>query len=132
MCLTFDEIREYAIQNYTNNACCGAEEFEYDLRGRQRVKGNIKKLIEGRNCNFRLLINHIIVFYNVFEWTAATDLLFLAMPKDYMQTLKTILVALDKYPFDLDKNEERKFMASINIDKRLLIKIQKEIRGPNV
>jgi len=59
----------------------------------------------------RLIINHLIVFYNVFEVKAATRILFFKVEKEYHPVLKTFLVFLNKMPYDMDHK-----LTSDNID----------------
>jgi hypothetical protein len=47
-----------------------------------------------------LIINHLIILYNVFG-EAATPLLFFKMEREYWSLLKTLLLYLNKYPIGL-------------------------------
>jgi len=59
------------------------------LLGRYRSTGEIKE---------RLLINHLVVFYNVFGVDAATHMLFFKIQEDLWPELKTFLVFLNLMP----------------------------------
>ena len=46
----------------------------------------------------RLLLNHIIIFYNVFGIEAATNILFYKLEEEFWPVLKTFLVYLNYFP----------------------------------
>ena len=48
----------------------------------------------------RLIINHLVTFYNVFENHAATRILFYKVEKEYHPVLKTFLVFLNRIPIE--------------------------------
>jgi hypothetical protein len=48
----------------------------------------------------RLIINHLVTFYNVFENVAATRILFYKVEKEYHPILKTFLVFLNRIPLE--------------------------------
>ena len=89
------DIREnffaYCQKHYDNPHCKTIEEFNEDL---QRFI-YIKKLMNRDECNPRLVLNHIIVLYNVFERHACTVMLFYKLEKEYWVRLKTYLVYLN-------------------------------------
>ncbi len=47
-----------------------------------------------------MILNHIIIFYNVFEMEAATKMLFYRMEDKFKPLLKTFLVYLNYFPDD--------------------------------
>ena len=48
----------------------------------------------------RLILNHLIIFYNVFDMDAATKMLFYKMEDKFKPLLKTFLVYLNYLPKD--------------------------------
>jgi hypothetical protein len=96
--LNNDNFLMYAIKNYNNPGCRGVTDFNDDLKrlryikrllGRYRLTGDVKE---------RLVINHIMVFYNVFGVEAATRMLFYKIQEDLWPELKTFLVYLNFMP----------------------------------
>lgn len=87
----------YAIKHY-NKPSCIMSEFEEDYK---RIK-YIKRLIRKFKCKDilkeRLLLNHIIIMYNVFGPEAATRLLFLKIDEKDWDVLKTFLQFLSFMP----------------------------------
>lgn len=83
----------YAMKNY-NNPSGGVEEFEEDMARIVYLKRLFRKY---HNCGIlreRLVLNHIITFYNVFGVEIATRLLFFRIEPELHYILKTFLVFL--------------------------------------
>lgn len=83
----------YAMHHYQNPSCVSLQEFEEDFK---RLT-YIKKLLSKPEKNVRLLLNHIIIFYNVFG-DAATRLLFHKVETEQWGALATFLLYLDRMP----------------------------------
>ena len=49
----------------------------------------------------RLILNHLITFYNVFESSAATRILFFKIEREYHSALKTFLIYINKMPEEM-------------------------------
>ncbi len=88
----------YAIRHYDNPACKGMEEFNSDLKRLRYLTRLFKKYEQGKGLRERLILNHIIVFYNLFGSEAATKMLFYKIDKEYWCLLKTFLVFLNVMP----------------------------------
>lgn len=96
--LTNENFVMYAIKHYDNPSCTGLKEFDNDLKrlgyikrllGRYRATGDIKE---------RLIINHLVVLYNVFGVDAATNMLFFKIQDKFWPQLKPFLVFLNYMP----------------------------------
>jgi hypothetical protein len=97
------------MKHYDNPSCRGLDEFKDDLKKFSYIKRLLKKYKVGDDIKERLLINHIIVIYNLFGTEAATRLLFFKIDKNYWNKLKSFLVFLNRMPPDnmaimIDKN----------------------------
>jgi len=95
----FDELTEenlllYAAKNYYNPVCVDAEEFMEDLNRFKYIKRLINKYLESGNLSDRLLLNHLIVVYNVFGIEAANRILELKLNKKHWEVVKPFLVFL--------------------------------------
>ena len=64
--LTDDNYVMYAMKHYTNPHCRGVDEFQEDLNRIKYLKRLIRRYISSGELKDRLILNHIIVFYNVF------------------------------------------------------------------
>ena len=86
------------MQHYENPQCVEVEEFNDDLRRIKYIKRLFNQYhIEG-TLKERLILNHLIVFYNVFPVKVATRILFLKLEEHFWPILKTFLVYLHYMP----------------------------------
>jgi len=67
------------------------------MRRFKYIKRLLKKYHKGVEVKLNLLLNHIIIIYNVFG-DAAPLLLFYKMERDYWSDIKAIMVFLNKLP----------------------------------
>jgi hypothetical protein len=96
--LTEKNIVAYMIMSYDNPQCINLEEFEDDIKIPKYIKRLINRYLTTNELKERLLLNHLISFYNVFGNIAATRILFLKMDEDDYSVLKTFLVYLNVMP----------------------------------
>jgi len=91
-----------AAQYYSNPQCSSTEEFYEDLNRTKYIKRLINRYLETGDLPDRLLINHIIVFCNVFTISIGIKLMALKLEYKYWPVIKAFLVKL-KYilPTDL-------------------------------
>ena len=88
----------YAMKHYDNPECKSVEEFQEDLTRTKYIKRLFRKYKTSGELKERLLLNHIIIFYNVFGIEAATNILFFKIEEEFWPLLKTFLVFLDMFP----------------------------------
>ena len=103
--MIFDDLNEknfllYAMKEYNNPQCVQVEEFYDDLKKVKYIKRLFNQYLNEGVLKERLLLNHIIVFYNVFPVRSATRILFLKIEEEFWPTLKTFLVYLNRIPFE--------------------------------
>ena len=103
--MEFDDLNEknfllYAMKYYDNPQCVEVEEFNDDLRKIKYIKRLFNQYAMDGTLKERLLLNHIIVFYNVFPVRAATRILFYKIEDKFWPMLKTFLVYLHFMPED--------------------------------
>ena len=92
--LTEENFVMYAMKHYDNPACRGMAEFEDDLKKFRYLKRLFRKYTAGKGLKERLIVNHIVVLYNLFGPEAATKMLFFKVEEKYWSQLKTFLVYL--------------------------------------
>ena len=97
--MIFDDLNEknfllYAMKEYDNPQCVQVEEFYDDLKKVKYIKRLFNQYLKEGVLKERLLLNHIIVFYNVFPVRSATRILFLKIEEKFWPILKTFLVYL--------------------------------------
>lgn len=86
----------YAAKHYENSQCLDTEEFYDDLKRFKYLKRLFGKYEESGELRERLILNHLIVLYNVFG-QHATRMLFLKLDS-YYSYLKPFLVLLNFMP----------------------------------
>jgi hypothetical protein len=85
----------YAIKFYNNPRCVNIQEFCEDMERIVYLKKWFKKYKDEAYINERLVLNHLIVLYNVFGIQFATKLLLLKIDPEYHSILKTFLIYLN-------------------------------------
>ena len=103
--MEFEDLNEknfllFAMQHYDNPQCVDVEEFNDDLRKIKYIKRLFNQYSLGGELKERLLLNHIIVFFNVFQTKAATRILFFKLDEKFWPMLKTFLFYLKFMPED--------------------------------
>jgi len=88
----------YAAANYTNPQVYDTDEFYEDLNRYKYIKKLFYRFYEKGELRERLILNHLITTYNVFEHQANTRILFYKMNKEYWPGLKTFLLFLNYMP----------------------------------
>ena len=96
--ITDANLLNYAMKHYDNPECKSVDEFQEDLTRTKYIKRLFRKYKTSGDLKERLLLNHIIIFYNVFGIEAATNILFFKIEKEFWPLLKTFLVFLDLFP----------------------------------
>jgi hypothetical protein len=97
----FDVVNEdnfvvYAAKHYDNPQCYDTEEFLDDLKRFKYIKRLFNRFEITGDLKERLILNHIMVLYNVFG-DEATVLLFVKL-RGYYTFLKPFLVLINRMP----------------------------------
>lgn len=96
-CLTNENFLLYAANNY-NSPHYISEEFNSDLKKIKYIRRLIQKYTFKGELKERLILNHLILLYNVFETEACTKMLFLKIGEANYSILKTFLIYLNFMP----------------------------------
>ena len=117
--MEFDDLNEknfllYAMKYYDNPQCVEVEEFNDDLKKIKYIKRLFNQYALEGVLKERLLLNHIIVFYNVFSVEAATRILFFKLEEEVWPMLKTFLFYLNFLP-DKIESINGKTILTVNI-----------------
>ena len=100
--LTNGNYMMYALLHYDNPHCKDIKEFFEDIKRIHYIRRLLKRYLQDSELKERLIINHLITFYNVFESKAASRILFFRIEKKYHSSLKTFLVYINKANTDQD------------------------------
>lgn len=118
----------YAAKHYDNPHFFDTVEFYEDLSRFKYLKKLFGRYEETGDLNERLVLNHLIVIYNVFGVEAATKLLFLKMD-NYGSYLKPFLLLLNFLPDVIYNVEGRNIITSeIVMDLKIVEKLR-QING---
>ena len=100
--MRFDELNEnnyilFAIKYYENPQSVTMEDFESDLKRIRYVKRLLKRYKNTGELKTHLIVNHLIILFNVFN-DAAVPLLFYNLEKELWPSIKSFLVFLNRLP----------------------------------
>ena len=95
--LTSENFLLYAVKAYDKPNCIMSE-FKEDMKRFNYLKRLFRRYRKMNDLRERLVINHLVVVYNVFGVDVATRMLFYKMSKDDYSALKTYLIFLNYMP----------------------------------
>jgi len=116
--LNEDNILLFAIKNYDNPECRGMSEFEEDFNRCVYLKRLFRRYHKTGELKERLILNHLITFYNVFGVNAATKLLLYKIEPELHYILKTFLVYLNYVSEELKQKEV--YMLTVEMDENII------------
>ena len=115
----------YAMREYSNVQCTDIEEFYDDLKKIKYIKRLFNAYKNNGQLKERLILNHLIIFYNVFTVQAGTRILFYKIEKDFWPILKTFLIYLDRMPDKIDSIRGEVILASsIQLDDGIISRLR--------
>lgn len=113
--ITEENYMLFAMKVYENPQCKSVQEFHEDMNRIKYLKRLFKKYKSTGVLRERLILNHIIILYNVFGIQSATRILFARLDKELHPILKTFLVFLHMFPENIPETD----LVSIPLDKRI-------------
>ena len=117
----------FAMNSYSNTQCSGLDEFNEDLATTVHLKKLFTRYYLNGILKERLIVNHIISFFNCFEPNAAARILFYRLEPVHHVYLKTFLVFLNRCPDETVINGRVLNIREIPIDLVLYNKIKEGI-----
>ena len=90
----------YAAQNYNNPECIDVDEFKEDLARFKYLKRLLRRYELNDELQERLILNHLIVLYNVFGIEAANKMIWYKIEPEHWTYIKPFLVFLNYLPED--------------------------------
>lgn len=109
----------YAVKHYDNPQCLTAEEFYDDLKRFSYIKRLLGKYDESGELRHRLILNHLIVLYNLFG-IHTTKMLFYKIDEKYYSYLKPFLVLLGYMPDKVKINDIIINSSDITMDQTII------------
>lgn len=107
--LTDSNLMMFAVKYYENANCIDILEFQQDLDRIKYIKKLLKRYQTKGDLKERLILNHLVILYNVFEPRALTRILGLKLGEQ-LHILKPFLEYLGYWPVTIDG------VDGINID----------------
>tara|TARA_B100001063_G_C16738548_1_gene543427 strand:+ start:1292 stop:1669 length:378 start_codon:yes stop_codon:yes gene_type:complete len=102
--LTRKNFELFAAKNYNNPECMDIEEFKDDLSRFKYIKRLLRRYADHSDLQERLILNHLIVIYNVFGIEAANKMIWFKIENEHYHFIKPFLVFLHYLP-DSEKVE---------------------------
>ena len=99
----FDELNRenfelFAARYYDNPCCVEPDDFYEDLARFKYIIRLLRKYRDSGIIQERLILNHVICLYNVFDTNAANKMMFFRIERDLWPQIKTFLLYLNYIP----------------------------------
>jgi len=108
----------YAMKHYDNPQCSDISEFEEDLKRFQYLRKLFGRYRQDGELKERLIINHLIIIFNVFG-PSATNMLFMKL-HEYHEYLKPFVSYLNFMPMVVQYEDTVLHKDSINGDEHII------------
>ena len=120
--LTEDNFLLHAMHHYDNPQCTSLAEFEEDLKRFLYLKKLFYRYKTNKELRERLILNHIIVLYNIFG-DITTKMLFSKIDEDCWGPLVTFLVYLERMPEAIPEIGVK--LSNIKLDEQIIDVLRK-------
>lgn len=121
----FDDLNDdnfimFAMKFYENPHCTDLLEFHDDMKRIRYLKRLFKKYKQTGELKERLIINHLVVLYNMFDNRAMTRMLLLKMD-GYYDCLKPFLIMLGYWTTSVGTVKGKSLIDSdISLDQKIV------------
>ena len=128
--MKFDDLNEgnflmFSMKEYNNIQCIDIEEFYDDLKKIKYIKRLFNIYLNDGQLKERLILNHLIIFYNVFPIQAGTRILFYKIEEQFWPMLKTFLIFLDRMPDKIESIRGKIILATdIKLDEGIVTRLR--------
>ena len=118
--MRFDELNEknypmFAIKHYDNPQSVTVDDFMEDMKKFKYLKRLLKRYLKTGVLRVNLILNHLIILFNVFG-EGTIPLLMYKLGEEYYSIIKTFLVYINR----IDPQNNTGIFANINIDNDVL------------
>ena len=96
--LTEENFELFAAKHYINPQCMDVQEFKEDLNRFKYIKRLLTRYQLYEDLQERLILNHLIVIYNIFGIEAANRMIWFKIKKAHWPIIKPFLVFLHYLP----------------------------------
>ena len=128
--MIFDDLSEesflmFAMRQYNNMQCTDIEEFYDDLKKIKYIKRLFNIYKNDGQLKERLILNHLITWYNVFPVQSGTRILFYKIEEEFWPMLKTFLIFLDRMPDKIESIRGKEIKSTdIKLDDGIVTKLR--------
>lgn len=122
MKLSDDNFITYAMRHYDNPQCHSVHEFEEDLKRFLYIRKLLNRYRKEGELRERLLLNHVVVLYNVFG-DAVTNMLFFKVDRDDWPALVPFLVYTNRMPDVIEQHSVKS--SDIELDQNVIAALRK-------
>ena len=118
--MRFDELNEknylmFAIKHYDNPQSVTVDDFMEDMKKFKYLKRLLKRYLKTGVLRVNLILNHLIILFNVFG-EGTIPLLMYKLGEEYYSIIKTFLLYLNR----IDPQNTTGIFGNINIDDDVL------------
>ncbi len=122
--MTEENFMLFAAKYYENPHCTDLLEFHDDLKRIRYLKRLFKKYEQTGDLKERLILNHLLVLYNVFEHRAMTRILVFKLEKQ-LEYLKPFLIFLNYWRTDIGNVNGKQIVdTDIPLDDNIVKKLR--------
>ncbi len=93
--LTEENLHLYAAKHYYNPKYIDAEEFTEELKRFKYIKRLLNRYLETGKLSERLILNHLVIMFNVFGMEAGLNILELKLHEKHWRLINPFLVFLN-------------------------------------
>ena len=128
--MKFDDLNEgnflmFSMKEYNNIQCIDIEEYYDDLKKIKYIKRLFNIYLNDGQLKERLILNHLIVFYNVFPIQAGTRILFYKIEEQFWPMLKTFLIFLERMPNKIESIRGKTILSTdIKLDDGIVTRLR--------
>ena len=129
MIITEENLEIIAAKYYMNPNCLDKEEFIEDFSRIKYIKRLIRRYKKTGELKERLILNHIVILFNVFENTGCQKLLFFKLYKE-LDVLKPFLILINRLPEKIEINNKVYHTSDITMDQKIVDLLRKNVLCP--
>ena len=108
----------FAIKFYDNPQAVTKDDFESDLKRIRYIKRLLKRYKNSGELKVHLILNHLIVLFNVFN-DATVPLLFYNLEEELWPSIKSFLLFLNRIP-----EYPKTLIDDIEVDQNCLVQLK--------
>ena len=104
--LTEENLHLYAAKHYYNPKYIDAEEFQEELKRFKYIKRLLNRYLETGKLSERLILNHLVIMFNVFGMEAGLNILELKLHEKHWRIINPFLIFVNAINDDLELDKD--------------------------